>query len=95
MLQPLRHLFLILALLIAGTGRIAADINFLGGNIEILYSGPQLINTDGVGLAEIAISQDGKLGIGTLAPSANLHVAGTSLLEEYLLFGAVSAAPSA
>ncbi|MBF0245839.1 MAG: hypothetical protein HQL31_11330, partial [Planctomycetes bacterium] len=43
--------------------------------------------------AEIVFSIEANLGIGTLTPSANLHVAGNVRLDEFLILGNMSSAP--
>ncbi|MBF0245517.1 MAG: tail fiber domain-containing protein, partial [Planctomycetes bacterium] len=78
------------------SGELGADLRFLGGSINNLQGGaiPLKIDANGDGIADLVMEADGDMGVSTLTPSANLHVAGNLRVDGALIFTEQSLAPA-
>jgi hypothetical protein len=56
---------------------LKADLIFLDGNVKNEKTGPVNFDTDGDSNADIVLTQDGKMGIGTTSPKSTLEVRGS------------------
>lgn len=57
--------------------QLEADLIFLDGNVKNEKTGPVNFDTDGDSTADIVLTQDGKMGIGTTSPKSTLEVKGS------------------
>lgn len=57
--------------------QLEADLIFLDGNVKNEKTGPVNFDTNNDSTADIVLTQDGKMGIGTTSPNSTLEVRGS------------------
>ncbi|MBF0244505.1 MAG: tail fiber domain-containing protein [Planctomycetes bacterium] len=86
----LRTALVLLPLVFCAT--LVADLNFQGGSFVNRTSAPLSFDANNTGDADMVMTVGGNVGLGTLSPAANLHIAG-NLFVAGNLFLATSARP--
>lgn len=94
-MPALRLALLVLAIALLTVPSGLADMKFLGGNIINLHSTALKLDFNNDGQNDLALDPALRLGLLTMTPEANLHVAGNVLVQDWLLLSQISAEPAA